>query len=198
MLRWPSLLVALALLLLPVAASAQDDSGGEGDSTQTWPPPELQTKPPPVSLVQLKSGGPLGLGVNVGSRTGLTLKLWPARAHGIVLDVGATPFTNSIAFALSYQLHVKPIRGPNGISAQFYIGAGFRTRLLFVTGPDPDDADETVTNVAAVLGARVPLGLTFLMAGFPVELFVEAAPAVDFWQAFGFDVEGLGGARVFF
>ena len=36
------------------------------------------------------------------------------------------------------------------------------------------------------------------LQGFPVELFVEAAPAVDVWQSFGIDVEGVGGARVYF
>ncbi len=197
MLRCCLLLLVLALSF-PGLAFAQDSGDGGGDSTQTWPPPGMETKPPPITLGELRSGGVFGLGMNAGSRTGLTAKIWPARAHGIVLDVGTTPFTNSVAFALSYQLHIKPIQGPVGISAQFYLGLGFRTRLLIGSAPDPDDADKTVTTVATVLGARVPLGLSFLLSGFPVELFIEAAPAVDFWQAFGFDVEGIGGARVFF
>jgi len=188
------------LLLLPAGLAAADDAPPPADpeTTQTWPPPELKTKPPPVTLEQLRSGKGFGIGLNVGSRTGVTLKIWPKRPHGITLDVGATNFTNSVSFVLGYAFHAKPIRGPNGISVQFYVGAGFRTRLLIYTEPDPDDDERSLVRVAAVLGARVPLGLSFLMSGFPVELFVEAAPAVDFWQSFGVDVEGIGGARIYF
>ena len=185
------LLLMLSALLVAPAALAQ-----EGE--QSWPPAASKTRPAPVQLSELRSGGPFGLGLNIGSRTGLTLKLWPARAHGITLDVGATPFTNSVSLALGYTLHVPPLRGPVGISAQFYLGVGFRTRLLISVAPDPDEPEEDKVSVATVLGVRVPLGLSFLLQGFPVELFIEAAPAVDFWQAFGMDVEGIGGARVFF
>jgi len=49
-----------------------------------------------------------------------------------------------------------------------------------------------------VIGLRLPIGFSFLLAGFPIELFIEAAPAVDFWQSLGFDLEGQGGARIYF
>jgi hypothetical protein len=194
MLRTQSLILLVALLALlvaPATAVAQE---------QTWPPPpaEVKVKPPQVMLGELKSGGAFGVGMLLGSRTGLTLKIWPKRAHGITIDVGATPFSNSMSAAVGYGFHARPIRGPSGISAQFNVGVGFRMRMLFFQTVDPDDADKTILTVGTVLGARVPLGMTFLLQGFPVELFVEVAPAVDFWQAFGVDVEGIGGARVFF
>jgi len=184
------------LLLLGILLSAPSTLAQEAG--QSWPPAATKTRPAPVQLSELRSGGPFGLGLNIGSRTGLTLKLWPARAHGLTLDLGATPFTNSVSLAFGYSFHAPPLRGPVGISAQFYLGVGFRTRLLISVAPDPDEPDEDKVSVATVLGVRVPLGLSFLLQGFPVELFIEAAPAVDFWQAFGIDVEGIGGARVFF
>ncbi len=184
-----TLLLLCALTLAAAPAAAED---------QTWPPPELKTKPPPVELMQLKGGGAFGLGLNVGSRTGLTLKIWPRRLIGITVDAGATPFTNTLSFAVGTAFHARPLRGPNGISAQLYAGVGFRTRVVIDSGPDPEDEDRTLVTAQAVLGLRVPIGLTFLMSGFPVELFVEAAPAIDVWQAFGVDVEGIGGARVYF
>jgi hypothetical protein len=201
MLRTPRLLLILALLAVlatPGAVLAQ-----EGSEAKTWPPPaevkvKVNTKPAPVTTDQLRSGGPVGLGMLLGSRTGLTLKIQPARPHGITIDVGATPFSNSMSAALGYTFHVAPLRAPSGVSAQFYFGLGMRLRLLFFNQPDPNDATKTVVGVGTVLGARIPLGMSFLLADFPVELFVEVAPAVDFWQAFGVDVEGIGGARVFF
>ncbi len=196
--RKTRLLLLLTLLLsltLPATAGAKPGKQDE----QTWPPPqEFQTKPPPLTIGELRSGGPVGLGMILGSRTGLSLKIHPVRAHGITVDLGATPFSNSMSAALGYAFQVKPVRSPSGVSAQFYFGLGMRLRLLFYNQPDPDDPDETILGVGTVLGARVPLGMSFLLQDFPVELFVEVAPAIDFWQAFGVDVEGIGGARVYF
>jgi hypothetical protein len=192
----PSLIVLL--LVAGGSAYAEESDDKEEAPPQIWAPAVVETKPPPVTLGELRTGKAFGLGLNIGSRTGLTLKIWPKRPHAITLDVGATNFTNSISFVIGYAFHAKPLRGPNGISVQFYVGVGFRTRLLIYTEPDPEADNRVLVRAAAVLGARVPLGLTFLMSGFPVEVFVEAAPAVDLWQSFGIDVEGIGGARVYF
>lgn len=192
-------LLLLLALLLPLALPARSEAKPKSQDEQTWPPPsEFKTKPPPVTIGQLRAGGPVGLGMILGSRTGLSLKIQPARAHGITVDLGATPFSNSMSAALGYTFQVKPLRSPAGISAQFYFGLGLRLRLLFYNQPDPDDADKTLLGVGTVLGTRIPLGMSFLLQDFPVELFVEVAPAIDFWQAFGVDVEGIGGARVYF
>jgi hypothetical protein len=188
------------LLSFPTLASGSETSKGKGGWASksvdiTAPPPD------PNQLSNLKSGGKVGLGVLIGSRTGITLKLWPKRRHGISFDVGSTNFSNTISFALSYQFHAKLLRASGApVSAQFYFGVGGRARVLIHSVPDdPSDPDSEFTiNTAAVIGVRVPIGFSFLIEGFPVELFIEAAPAVDFWQALGFDFEGVGGARVYF
>lgn len=195
------LLLALALLLPGPALAKRGKKKKSGDPE--WKPQsvELEALPAPTGLDQLKSGGKVGVGLNLGSRTGLTLKLWPKRPHGISLDIGATNFTNTISLALSYGFHLKPMRAPKaGISAQVYLGIGARARVLLMAEPeDPDDPEsETSLQAAAVVGLRVPVGITFLMEGFPVELFLEAAPAIDVWQSLGFDLEGMGGARIYF
>ena len=166
------------------------------DSTQTWNPTAAQTRPAPPALQDLKGGGKVGVGFHLGSRAGLSLKFWPKRAHAFAVDVGATPFANSLAIAVGYALHVRPVTGPVGISAQFTVGIGARLRILFATAQDEDG--ESLVEADTVLGLRVPLGLVLLMADFPVEFFVEVAPAIDVWQAFGVDIEGLGGARIYF
>lgn len=182
-------LALLASLASPGSVLAQQKS-----DENTWPPPtEVRTKPAPVTTDQLRSGGPVGLGMILGSRTGLSLKIQPTRPHGITVDFGATPFSNSMSAAVGYSIHVKPLRAPSGVSAQFYFGLGARLRLLFYTDPVKDELV-----VGTVLGARIPLGISFLLQDFPIELFVEVAPAIDFWQAPGVDVEGIGGARLYF
>jgi hypothetical protein len=193
--------------LLSLFAVALLPSGiARAQGTQTWPPQSAGSAPPPVArapvqLPELRSGGLFGVGLLLGSRTGLSLKVWPRRPHAITLDLGATPFSNSASLALGYQFHARPLRNPLGLSAQFTLGLGFRTRLLFVAEAQFDDQGEpagTVVRTFAVLGVRIPFGFSFLVREFPVECFVEVAPAVDVWQSFGVDVEGIGGARVYF
>ena len=71
-------------------------------------------------------------------------------------------------------------------------------------GPEPEESDsddpesDVLVHTSAVIGLRVPIGLSFLVEGFPIEVFIEAAPAVDLWANFGLDLEGLAGARIYF
>ena len=192
----------IVLLAAPSLASGAETKEGKGEGEWASKSVDITAAPAdPNGLSALKSGGKLGVGVLIGSRTGITLKLWPARRHGLTLDVGSTNFTNTISLALSYQFHAKLLRAPGApVSAQLYFGVGGRARVLINAVPeDPADPDsEPTIATAAVIGVRIPIGFSFLIEGFPVELFVEAAPAVDFWQALGFDFEGVGGARVYF
>ena len=189
-------LVIALMLVVPSTASAGSAKKKTKDQEGWAPKAAVVTAPvvPPDSLSSLKGGGKFGLGLLLGSRTGLTAKVWAKRRHSLSLDVGSTNFTNSISFALSYHLYVKLFRAPqHGLSAQFYFGVGGRARLLFRTEElDPEDPESPVViNTSAVIGLRVPIGLSFLVQGFPIEVFIEAAPAIDLWTNFGLDLEGL-------
>ena len=194
------ILKLIFVLRIALAAGAKN----KGKKEKDWKPASVDItapQPAPDSLETLKSGGKFGLGVLVGSRTGLSAKLWPKRRHSLSLDLGSTNFTNTISFTASYQFHAKLIRAPeHGSSAQLYFGIGGRARVLVqASREDPNDEESaTVLNTTAVIGLRLPIGFSFLLAGFPIELFIEAAPAVDFWQSLGFDLEGQGGARIYF
>jgi len=199
------LILILGLLLLtPNLASGASSKKKKRSDDGGWTPKSVEiTAPPPRpnGLESLKSGGKFGMGVLLGSRTGLTMSLWPGRRHSLSLDIGSTNFTNSVSVALSYHLHVKLIQAPEaGVSAQLYFGIGARARLLFHTElEDPaDEESDPLIRTATVVGLRAPIGLSFLLRDFPIELFIEAAPAVDLWQNFGLDLEGLGGARIYF
>jgi len=196
-------LVAALIVVAPQSAAAA--SGKKASQSQDgWTPKAAVVNAPaiaPNSLESLKDGGKFGAGLLLGSRTGLTTKVWAKRRHSLSIDVGSTNFTNSISFALSYHAYVKLFRAPkNGLSAQLYFGFGGRARILFQTeSVDPEDPDsEVLIHTTAVLGLRVPVGLSFLVQGFPIEVFIEAAPAVDLWSEIGLDLEGLAGARIYF
>jgi hypothetical protein len=201
-LLFSALCLSLSLLVPNLADAAPAKK--KGKESPGWSPPAVEIVLPPTpsdTLGSLKSGGKFGLGLLLGSRTGLSAKLWPGRRHSLSIDVGSTNFTNTLSFAASYHFYPKLIRAPqSGVSAQLYFGVGVRARLLIHSEfEDPNDSESaTILETASVAGVRVPIGISFLLQGFPIELFIEAAPAIDFWYSLGFDLEGIGGARIYF
>lgn len=179
--KWLPLLLLGWTLLAPVSAAAQ---------STLWVQPTTPTK---KTIADIKGGGAFGLGFTAGSRSGMTMKIWPALGHGIVIDIGAPRFLNSLALALGYRGHFKPLMPPsNAIAAMPFIGVNFRTRMMFISGGDPP--------VFVELGAGLMAGVSMTVPQWPVEFFVEAGPVFAFWKGpgFGIDVDGLAGARLYF
>ena len=150
-------------------------------------------KVPFPELSELKGGGPVSLGVAGGTTTGVSLKVWPARAHGIVLHLGgAPPVLNSLSVHLSYRLHFPPIVAPDGGPVlHFQIGPAFRTRLVFSAA------------TFAELGGGVVVGASVTVPSWPVEFFAEVQPTFAGsvsapGTGLGLGVEGVGGVRVSF
>jgi len=48
------------------------------------------------------------------------------------------------------------------------------------------------------LGLRLPVGLTYLFDGAPVDLFLEAVPSLDLLPGTSFDLDAALGARYWF
>jgi hypothetical protein len=182
----------LSMLLLPglLALSVLVPHGATAQ-TQLWTQPTVQTT---RTLADLKGGGPFGLGFSAGSRNGMTMKIWAARAHAIVIDVGAPPFPGSLALGFGYRGHFKPLAPPsNAIAALPFIGINGRVRMMFTGGSTP----------FVEAGPGVMFGVSVVVPQWPVELFFEAGPVFAFWDAgdgvgFAIDVDGLAGARLFF
>ena len=150
------------------------------------------------SISTLKSGGAFGLGFITGTINGLSMKIWPARAHGIVINLGAPFAANSLALSVSYHGHFRPIIVPNSpVSMHVQLGPRFRSRFAFATG---------VTVVE--LGGGAVTGLSVIVADIPAEIFFEVAPVVagsiilvagqDPTNSVAFSVDGGVGARFFF
>ncbi len=146
-----------------------------------------------TDLIALKAGGPVGVGVVAGTTNGVTLKVWPTAAHGIVLHIGAPPTLNSVALHLSYRLHFPAIVAPSpGPALFFQIGPAFRTRLVFQAG-----------GTYAELGGGIVVGASITVPQWPVELFAEVQPTFAGsvstpGTGLGFGLEGVAGVRIFF
>lgn len=184
------------------ADATSEEDGGE--STEEAPPVEeapaaqpsrsSSSEAPPAadSTLAPKGGGALGLGFVVGTINGLSLKVWPHKTHGFVLNLGVPNRLNSMAIGISYRVHPKPIRVPDSpvtLSANF--GPVGRARLVFGTA------------VFAELAGGLAVGVSITVDDVPAEIFFEVAPlfagsVTPVGTGLGFDVDGLVGARFYF
>jgi hypothetical protein len=120
------------------------------------------------------TGGDFGIGAMLGEPTGVSIKSW--FNEQAAFDVGAAW---SIAGRESLHMHADYLRHSwfeKNDQLAFYYGIG--GRIIFT--------DE------AQLGARVPLGLTYVFENVPFDLFLEAAPILDLTP----DVELAGNGAV--
>lgn len=122
--------------------------------------------------------GSTELGVILGEPTGISVQVWQS---------GTTAIDGAIAWSLGRndKIHIHadylwhdPLSVDKG-SLTFYYGIGARAILA-------DDAR---------FGARIPIGLQYIIPDKPISMFVEVAPVFDLVPATDFDVNGGIGVR---
>ncbi len=113
------------------------------------------------------SQGDLGVGLSVGNPTGLNVKYWLDDIQAIGGGAGWS-FSGHDSFQLhaDYLVHRFDIIRPEERAGRvpLYYGIGARIK---------DNGDDTA------LGARVPLGISYVFADRPFDLFIEIVPIVD-------------------
>ncbi|MEX1213353.1 MAG: hypothetical protein WEA36_10955 [Balneolaceae bacterium] len=120
------------------------------------------------------------LGIIVGEPTGISAKFWTG--NNTAFDLGlAWSFSGqgSMHIHSSYLIH-KTIENNPDLALYYGIGA----RLLMESDPK--------------VGARVPLGLQYLIPDSRLSLFFELAPMLNLIPETDFDVNGGLGLRYFF
>ena len=125
----------------------------------------------------------IGAGIILGEPTGLSFKYW--LTEKTALDAGfAWSFVDENAFQIQadYLIHnfnlIKVSKG----KLPFYFGIG--GRLKFSTD--------------VILGVRVPLGLAYIFADEPIDVFLEIVPILDLLPKTDFTIGAAIGGRYFF
>jgi hypothetical protein len=119
-------------------------------------------------------GGPFGLGIIVGSPTGLCGKLYLNQRNAIDFAVGASFLDNRGLHAhVDYLWHPVMLATDEAFSLPLYVGIGARILDHDHGGRDDDDVH---------LGARVPVGILFDFKRVPIDVFIEIALVVDIIQ----------------
>ncbi len=124
-----------------------------------------------------------GIGVILGEPTGISAKLWLGEVMAIDF-AAAWSFVNSTAFQLhaDYLFHLMELIKVSKGKLPLYFGVGGRMKF----------GDKVKA------GVRIPVGLAYMFANVPLDLFVEVVPMLNLVPATGFDIGGGIGVRYFF
>jgi len=129
-----------------------------------------------------------GVGVIVGEPTGLSLKYWLDEDRAID-GAAAWSFSGGDSFQLhaDYLFHRFDILNPGELTGKtgLYYGLGARVK-------DKDKHDDTL------FGIRIPLGITYLFADSPFDLFAEIVPIVDLAPDVDVRINAAIGFRFYF
>jgi hypothetical protein len=132
--------------------------------------------------VEAQSRG-FGLGIVVGEPTGISAKLWTG--YGKAID-GAVAWSsdgeNTVYLHGDFLFH------------RFYRYKARRHRLLPYYGIGGRIKVEEKTKV----GIRIPLGVNYLLANSPLDIFIEAVPLLDLAPSTDISINGAIGIRYFF
>jgi len=124
-----------------------------------------------------------GLGIILGSPTGLSGKFWLGKS--IAFDAAAAwSFSREGRFQIhgDYLWHNFNLIKVEEGSFPLYYGLGFRVNF----------GDETEA------GVRFPIGLEYLFPRAPFDVFIEVVPILRVIQKTDFEIDGAIGARFFF
>lgn len=132
--------------------------------------------------------GVIGLGILLGSPSGVSAKFWLSPSGAIDATLGWDLVDSRLAFQSDYLQHF-PVDVSQGFLAPFVgIGAHFAVK------PVTDISAEQ--NYEPYLGARIPLGIEYIYR--PVSFFAEVSPRLFFIPELIFDFGGGVGFRFYF
>ena len=116
----------------------------------------------------------LGLGVILGEPTGFSVKYWLDKEHAID-GAAAWSFWDDDGFQIhgDYLWHNYDLLDIDEVSGELPVYYGVGARLKFTEDEGKHDDHDTV------FGIRVPLGISYMFGGSPVEAFGEIVPVLD-------------------
>jgi hypothetical protein len=129
-----------------------------------------------------------GLGIIIGEPTGISLKAWMSKTSAV--DAGlAWSFVNegSAHIHVDYLHHIYDVIKIESGKLPLYVGIGGRIKIKNNKGNNDNR-----------VGIRIPLGIDYMFASAPVDIFLEIAPILDLTPETKISVNGGLGFRYFF
>ena len=136
-----------------------------------------------VSTASLAADRTVGVGIILGEPTGISIKKWTGSTTafdlGLAWSLGGN---NEFHIHGDYLWHNYSVFKVDSGKLPLYYGIGLRARLA------------TDTQV----GVRGVIGLAYIFAEAPIDIFLEIAPVMDLIPGTAFGFNGAIGARFFF
>ncbi len=143
---------------------------------------------------QVGQGNNFGLGIALGSPSGLTGKYYLNDKNAIQGTVGLGFVDgNHFNVTVDYLYHFN-LMGQSAFKLDAYAGFGAYLWKWFDNDNSNDNADKKMIGI----GARIPLGLAFVFAKLPIDIYLEVAPSLTVVGRTGFGVSGALGFRYYF
>ena len=136
-----------------------------------------------LSAISFSQDKKMGAGIILGEPTGVSLKYW--LTEKTALDAGfAWSFVDENAFQIQadYLIHNFNLIKVSEGKLPFYFGIGGRLKFSH----------------DVILGVRVPLGLAYIFAHQPIDVFLEIVPILDLLPQTDFTISAAVGGRYYF
>jgi hypothetical protein len=136
------------------------------------------------------SAGDFGIGMGIGAPTGVTGKLMVNDWSGIQFSAGGDlGRIGDIGLSCDYVINTQPLNNPaDGYTVRMHFGLGFSM-----------SANTEEFYGATYLGPRLGIaGVNIVVDGMPIDLFVETAPTLYFFQSISWGFDGQIGVRYYF
>jgi hypothetical protein len=128
--------------------------------------------------------GKLGLGIMLGEPSGISGKLFLSKSTAIDGGIG-------ISFADDYQspqIHADYLQHISLSSANLPLYYGIGAKLKFGNTDNPETR----------VGIRIPVGISWMPALVPLDIFLEVVPLLDLSPSARFKLNGAIGIRYYF
>ena len=141
-----------------------------------------------------------GLGIMLGEPTGFSGKAWTGGDNAIAFGVAWGGWGRGGYFHLhgDYLFHNGSLFNVTQGKLALHYGAGLRMRSWTSNGYWVRGRYYESRSGHTRLGVRIPVGLTYMFDGAPVDVFLELAPGLDVIPGTSFDMAGAIGARFYF
>jgi hypothetical protein len=152
-----------------------------------------------VGSAQARPPDGFGVGLILGEPTGLSLKKWVAPDRAI--DAGiAWSFSENDSLHLhgDYLFHWFDRLEKPATQGRLPLYAGLGARFKFKEEGSGGRRNSGRNRRDAMIGVRVPFGISYLFADAPVDLFAEIVPILDVAPDTRFSLNAAIGARFYF
>ena len=135
-------------------------------------------------------GGPLGMGVALGTTTGLAGKFWLNDNAAVQFGFGGRlGMPNDVSMSADYVIQSRPINVEgDDYSLPIHVGAGVWSAANFAAGASGEYH----------FGPRLVAGVSVLVPDLPIDLHVEVAPTFLVVEKLGWAMNGQIGMRYYF